>query len=59
MLALVTTDGGPFLVGDAAADDADEDEDAALPFESESEFESELESEVELWLATLSFNPVS
>ena len=61
MLALVTTDGGPFSVGDAAADDADDDEDAALPFESESEFEfeSELESGLELWLATLLFNPVS
>ena len=63
MLALVTTDGGPFSVGDAVVDDAEDDEDAALPFESESEFElepeSELESEVELWLATLLFSPVS
>ncbi len=45
VLAFVTTDGGSFLVGDAAADDAD-DEDAALPFESESA--SELDSELEL-----------
>lgn len=63
MLALVTTDGGPFFVGDAAADDVDDDENAALPFESESEFEveleSELDSELELWLATLLFTPVS
>ena len=51
MLALVTTDGGPFSVGDAAAEDVeDDDEDAALPFESDSE--SELDSELELWLAT-------
>ena len=59
VLALVTTDGGPFLVGDAAADDADDDEDAALPSEFESELESELEPEEEPWLATLSFSPVS
>lgn len=56
VLAFVTTDGGPFLLGDAAADDAD-DEDAALPFESE--FDSEFESELELWLATLLLSPVS
>ena len=62
MLALVTTDGGPFLVGDAA-DDVDDDETAALPLESEfgfvSEFVFELESELELWLATLLLSPVS
>lgn len=57
VLALVTTDGGSFLVGDAAPGDVDDDEDAALP--SESDFESELESELELWLATLSFSPVN
>ena len=59
VLALVTTDGGPFLVGDAAADDVDDDEAAALPLESELEFESELESESEPWLATLLLSPVS
>ncbi len=63
VLALVTTDGGPFSVGDAVVDDVDDDEDAALPLESESEFEFELESEpeseVELSLATLLFSPVS
>lgn len=61
VLALVTTDGGSFLVGDAAPGDVDDDEDAALPLESEfeSEFEPELESELELWLATLSFSPVN
>lgn len=48
VLALVTTDGGPFSVGDAAADDIDDDEDAALPFGSECELKSELESELEL-----------
>ena len=58
VLALVTTDGGSFLVGDAAPGDVDDDDDdAALPLESESE--SELESELELWLATLSFSPVN
>lgn len=57
VLALVTTDGGPLLVCDAAADNIDDDEDAALPSESESE--SELESEPELWLATLLSSPVS
>lgn len=55
VLAFVTTDGGPFLLGDAAADDADDD--AALPFESE--FDSEFESELELWLSTLLLSPVS
>ena len=56
VLALVTTDGDPFSVGDAPADDVDvDDDDAALPFESE----SESESEVELWLATLLLSPVS
>ena len=54
VLALVTTDGDPFSVGDAPADDVDVDDvDAALSFESESE------SEVELWLATLLLSPVS
>ena len=56
VLALVTTDGGVFLLVDAAADDAN-DEDAALTFESEPE--SELESEVGCSLATLLLNPVS
>ena len=56
VLAFVTTDGGPFLVGVAAADDAN-DEDAAPLFESE--FVSELESELEPWLATLLLSPVS
>ena len=55
----MTTDGGPFLVGDAAAADIDDDEAAALPFESESEFVSELEPELELSLATLLLSPVS
>ena len=71
VLALVTTDGDPFSVGDAPADDVDVDDDddddddaaAALPFgsepESESELESDLESELELWLATLLLSPVS
>ena len=67
VLALVTTDGDPFSVGDAPADDVDvdvdDDDDAALPFDSELEFESELvselESELELWLATLLLSPVS
>lgn len=49
VLALVTTDGGSFLVVDAAPGGVDDDEDAALPLESESE----------LWLATLSFSPVN
>ena len=52
VLALVTTDGGSFLVGDTAADDADED-DALLSLGSE------FESELELWLATLLLSPVS
>lgn len=56
VLAFVTTDGDPFLLGDAGADDAD-DEDAALPFGSE--FASEFESELELWLATVLLSPVS
>ena len=56
VLALVTTDGGVFLLGDAAADDAN-DEDVALTFESEPE--SELESEVDCSLATLLLSPVS
>ena len=63
VLALVTTDGDPFSVGDAPADDVDVDDDAALPFDSEfepeSELELELESELELWLATLLLSPVS
>ena len=56
VLALVTTDGGSFLVGDAAADEADDENAASL---IEPELLSELESELELWLATLFFNPVS
>ena len=56
VLAFVTTDGGSFLLGEAAADDGN-DEDAALPLESESG--SELESDVECSLATLLLSPVS
>ena len=55
VLALVTTEGGPFSVGDAAADANDDD--ARLSFESE--LVSELKPERELSLATLLLSPVS
>lgn len=56
VLALVTTDGDDFLLGDAAADGGN-DEDTVLTFGSEPE--SELESDVDCSLATSLLSPVS